>query len=160
MFFNYVIKKRYEINKKTKITPEFVVTKDIVDDFKKFVYTDTTFTKFKSASIIALDNFRDIVKKERVERGDTLPGAKDKAEVEGATAALEAVLRAETEKEFEKNLDYITYQLKAELLGAALGEDARTAFELKNDNQVIEANRYLGDQKLFAKAFKKSKDKG
>ncbi len=160
MFFNYVIKKRFEINKKSKITPDFVVTKDIVDDFKKFVYADTTFTKFKSASIIALENFREIAKKERAERGDTLPGNKDKAEVEGATAALEAVLRAETEKEFEKNLDYITYQLKVELLGAALGEDARTAFELKNDNQVIEANRYLGDQKLFAKAFKKAKDKG
>ncbi|MDB5049212.1 MAG: carboxyl-terminal protease [Fibrobacteres bacterium] len=160
MFFNYVIKKRFEINKKTKITPDFVVTKDIVDDFKKFVYADTTFTKFKSASIIALDNFREIVKKERVERGDTLPGDKDKVEVEGATAALESVLRAETEKEFEKNMDYITYQLKAELLGAALGEDARTAFELKNDNQVIEANRYLADHKLFARAFKKAKDKG
>jgi hypothetical protein len=100
------------------------------------------------------------VKKERVERGDTLPNDKDKVEVEGATAALETVLRAETEKEFEKNIDYITYQLKAELLGAALGEDARTAFELKNDNQVIEASRYLADHKLFARAFKKAKDKG
>ncbi|MDB5104771.1 MAG: carboxyl-terminal protease [Fibrobacteres bacterium] len=160
MFFNYAIKKRHEIAKKTKITPDFVVTPEILEDFKKFVYTDTTFTKFKSASIIALENFRDIVKKERVERGDTLPNNKDKAEVESATGALEGVLRAEAEKEFEKNTDYITYQLKAELLGAALGEDARTAFELKNDNQVIEASRYLGDHKLFAKAFKKSKDKG
>jgi carboxyl-terminal processing protease len=160
MFFNYAIKKKSEIAKKAKITPDFVVTKDILDDFKKFVYSDTTFTKFKSASILALDNFREIVKKERVERGDTLAGDKDKIEVEGATNTLEAVLRAEAEKEFDKNIDYISYQLKAEILGAALGEDARTAFELKNDNQVQEANRYLADQKLFAKAFKKSKDKG
>ena len=77
-----------------------------------------------------------------------------------ATNTLEGVLRAEADKEFERNLDFIAYQLKAELLGAALGEDARTAFELKNDNQVIEANRYLADHKLFAKAFKKGKDKG
>jgi carboxyl-terminal processing protease len=160
VFFNYAIKKKAEIAKKTKITPDFVVTKDILDDFKKFVYTDTAFTKFKSASILALDNFREIVKKERVERGDTLPGDKDRVEVEGATNTLEAVLRAEAEKEFEKNIDYISYQLKAEILGAALGEDARTAFELKNDSQVQEANKYLADQKLFAKAFKKSKDKG
>ncbi len=160
VFFNYVIKKRYEIAKKTKITPDFVVTPEIIEDFKKFVYTDTTFTKFKSASIIALENFRDIAKKERIEHGDTLPGNKDKIEVETATGALESVLRAEADKEFEKNLDYIAYQLKAELLGAALGEDFRTAFELKNDNQVIEASRYLADHKLFAKAFKKGKDKG
>ncbi|MEO6096928.1 MAG: S41 family peptidase [Fibrobacteria bacterium] len=160
VFFNYVIKKRYEIAKKTKITPDFAVTPEILEDFRKFVYTDTTFTRFKSASIIALENFRDIVRKERVERGDTLPNNKDKVEVDGATGALESVLRAEADKEFEKNRDYITYQLKAELLGAALGENARTAFELKNDNQVIEASRYLADQKLFAKAFKKGKDKG
>jgi carboxyl-terminal processing protease len=160
MFFNYVIKKRHEIAKKTKITPDFVVNKEVLDDFRKFVYSDTSFTKFKSASIIALDNFRDIVKKERIERGDTLPGNKDKVEVENAAAALEGVLRAEAEKEFEKNIDFISYQLKAELLGAALGEDARTAYELKNDNQVLEANRYLADHKLFAKAFKKGKDKG
>jgi carboxyl-terminal processing protease len=159
MFFNYVIKKRNEIAKKSKITPDFVVTKDILDDFRKFVYTDTTFTRFKSASLIALDNFRDIVKKERVERGDTAAANHDKVEVDNATVSLEAVLRAEADKEFEKNLDFISYQLKAELLGAALGEDARTAYELKNDNQVIEANRYLGDHKLFAKAFKKGKDK-
>jgi carboxyl-terminal processing protease len=161
MFFNYVIKKRHEIAKKTKITPDFTVTPEILEDFKKFVYSDTSFTRFKSASIIALDNFREIAKKERIERGDTLPvHGKDKAEVEAAAAALEGVLRADADKEFEKNIAYITLMLKAELLGAALGEDARTAFELKNDNQVIEANRYLGDSKLFAKAFKKTKDKG
>jgi carboxyl-terminal processing protease len=160
VFFNYAIKKRHEIAKKTKITPDFVVTPEILQDFRKFVYADTTFNRFKTASIVALENFRDIVKKERVERGDTLPNNKDKVEVDGATGALESVLRAEADKEFEKNLDYITYQLKAELLGAALGEDARTAFELKNDNQVLEAGRYLADHKLFAKAFKKGKDKG
>jgi carboxyl-terminal processing protease len=160
VFFNYAIKKRHEIAKKTKITPDFVVTPEILQDFRKFVYADTTFNRFKTASIVALENFRDVVKKERVERGDTLPNNKDKVEVDGATGALESVLRAEAEKEFEKNLDYITYQLKAELLGAALGEDARTAFELKNDNQVLEARRYLADHKLFAKAFKKGKDKG
>ena len=92
MFFNYVIKKRYEIAKKTKITPDFTVTPEILEDFKKFVYSDTSFTRFKSASIIALDNFREIAKKERIERGDTLPvHGKDKAEVDAAAAALEGV---------------------------------------------------------------------
>jgi carboxyl-terminal processing protease len=160
MFFNYVIKKRNDIAKKQKITPDFVVTKDIMDDFRKFVYTDTTFTRFKSASMIALDNFRDVVKKERTEHDSAAAGDPDKAQVDQATNTLEGILKAEADKEFDRNLDFIAYELKAELLGAALGEDARTAFELKNDNQVIEANRYLADQKMFAKAFKKGKDKG
>jgi carboxyl-terminal processing protease len=160
MFFNYAIKKRNEIAKKQKITPDFVVTKELLEDFRKFVYTDTTFTRFKSASMIALENFRDVVKKERTERGDSSAANPDKSQVDQATNTLDGVLRAEADKEFDRNTDYIAFQLKAELLGAALGEDARTAFELKNDNQVNEANRYLGDQKLFAKAFKKGKDKG
>jgi hypothetical protein len=160
MFFNYVIKKRGDIAKRQKITPDFTVSKDIVDDFRKFVYTDTTFTHFKSASMIALDNFREVVKKERTDRDSSLAADPDKTQVEQATNSLETILKAEADKEFERNLNFIAFELKSELLGAALGEDARTAFELKNDNQVGEANRYLGDQKLFAKAFKKGKDKG
>lgn len=160
MFFNYVIKKRSDIAKRQRITPDFTVSKDIIDDFRKFVYTDTTFTHFKSASLIALDNFREAVKKERTDRDSSVAADPDKTQVEQATNSLETILKAEADKEFERNLNFIAFELKSELLGAALGEDARTAFELKNDNQVSEANRYLGDQKLFAKAFKKGKDKG
>jgi carboxyl-terminal processing protease len=160
MFFNYVIKKRNEIAKRQKITPDFTVSKDVLDDFRKFVYTDTTFTHFKSSSMIALDNFRDVVKKERSDRDSSVAADPDKAQVDQATNTLDGILRAEADREFDRNLNFIAYQLKCELLGAALGEDARTAFELKNDNQVNEATRYLADQKMFAKAFKKGKDKG
>jgi carboxyl-terminal processing protease len=159
-FFNYVIKKRSEIVKKTKVTPDFTVSKEMLDDFRKFVYADTTFSRFKSASMIALDSFRDVLKRERGEHADSLAVTKGKTDVDQAANSLEAELRGEAAQEFDKNLDFITYQLKAELLGAVLGEDARTAFELRNDNQVSEANRYLADNKLFAKAFKKAKDKG
>lgn len=160
MFFNYVIKKRGDIAKKSKVAPDFVVSKELIEDFRKFVYSDTSFSKFKSASVVSLDAFRDVLKRERAERGDTLSPSKEKAEVDQTANSLEAMLRAEAAKEFDKNMDFITFQLKAELLGAVLGEDARTAFELKNDVQVTEANRYLADQKLFSKAFKKAKDKG
>jgi carboxyl-terminal processing protease len=159
-FFNYVIKKRSEIVKKTKVAPDFTVSKEMLEDFRKFVYADTTFSRFKTASMIALDSFRDVLKRERGEHADSLAVTKEKADVDQAANSLEGELRAEAAQEFDKNLDFITYQLKAELLGAVVGEDARTAFELKNDNQVLEANRYLADNRLFAKAFKKAKDKG
>jgi carboxyl-terminal processing protease len=159
-FFNYAIKRKNEIVKKNKITADFKITPEIIEDFRKFVYSDTAFQKFKSASIIALDNFRDVMKKEQAERGDTVVTNTDQAQIEQAAIALEAALRAEANKEFDKNKDYIELQLKAEILGAILGDDAKTAFELKNDMQVLEATRYLADQKLFSKAFKKAKDKG
>jgi carboxyl-terminal processing protease len=159
-FFNYVIKKRNEIVKKTKITPDFVVPKELIEDFRLFVYSDTTFTRFKSASMIALDNLREIIKKEQIDRGDSLTPNPNKLQLDQTTNSLESVLRQEVDKEFEKNLVYIQFQLKAELLGAVLGEDAKTTFELKNDVQVLEASRYFADQKLFSKAFKKAKDKG
>ena len=85
---------------------------------------------------------------------------KPAVEFEKAVTALESVLKAEAEKEFDANLGFIKRELKAELLGAVLGEDARTAFELKNDLQVLEGMKYLGDERMFAKVFKKPKDKG
>jgi hypothetical protein len=70
---------------------------------------------------------------------------------------LEALLRDEGEREFAANLDFIRRELKAELLGAALGEEARTAFELQHDVQVAEALRHLGDKRLYAAALKPAK---
>ena len=106
-FFNFVIKKKNEIAKKTKITPEFIVSKDIIEDFRKFVYTDTTFTKFKSSSMIALDNLRDVMKKERVDHGDSAVSSALKAQEEQGAASMETVLHAEVDKEFDKNIQYI-----------------------------------------------------
>ena len=153
-FFNYVIKKRAEIEKKGAVTPEYIVTPELLEDFKKFVYADTTFARYKSAPMLALEAFRDVVKKEKTD--STQPNML-KPELEKSLALVEAQLRQEADKEFERNSDYIRLQLKAELLGAVLGEDTRTAFELKNDVQVLEANRYLADNKLFVKAIKKAK---
>jgi hypothetical protein len=68
------------------------------------------------------------------------------------------MLNAEVNKEFDANMDFIKQQLKAELLGAVLGENARTAFELQHDRQVEAAIRYLGDNRLFTRVFKKSRN--
>ena len=108
MFFNYVIKKRGEIVKKSKVTPDYVVSKDVIEDFRKFVYSDTAFSKFKSASVLSLDGFRDVLKRERQERGDTLAPSREKAEVDQAANSLEEMLRAESLKEFDKNLEFVT----------------------------------------------------
>ena len=155
-FFGYVVRKREEITAKTRVTPDFEVTQDMVDDFRKFVFADTTFSKFKSNAILALDDARDAWKLERHERDSTADT--NTAEFDRASAALDALLRAEVEKEFVANAAFIKQELKAELLGAVLGEKARTAFELRHDHQVDEATRYIRDSRLFARVFKKSKE--
>ena len=158
MFFGYVIKKRVEITAKGKVTPDFEVTPEMVEDFRRFVFADSAFNRFKSNALHALDDARDAWKRERKERDSTADTSA--VEFERAAVALEGLLQSDVEKEFSANLPFIKQQLKAELLGAVLGEDARTAFELKNDHQVGEAIRYLGDNRLFTRVFKKAKDKG
>ena len=158
MFFGYVVKKRAGITAKAKVTPDFEVTPEMLEDFHKYVFADSAFSRFKSDALLAIDDARDAWKRERKERDSTADTST--AEFQRAVGPLEAMLRADVEKEFSANLVFIKQQLKAELLGAILGEDARTAFELKNDRQVGEAIHYLGDSRLFTHVFKKVKDKG
>jgi carboxyl-terminal processing protease len=152
MFFGYVIKARGEISARTRITPSFEVTADLMEDFRRYVFADSAFRNFRSAPLQALDQSRAAWKKDRTDRGDTSTAAR--SAFDHAYASLEAVLKNEADHEFAANQELIRREIKAELLGAVLGEDARSAFEIRNDPQVREALRYLGDDKSYAKALK------
>ncbi len=155
LFFNYVIKHRDTMTQGVKITPDFVITPAIVADFRRFIFADSAFSRYKTGPLLALENFHSVLKREKAEKPeDTLKVDMGK-EVAAALTELEKQLKLDGAKEFEKNLDFIRYQLKAELLSAVLGEDARTAFELKNDEQVQTATRYLLDPKRYTQALSK-----
>lgn len=156
MFFGFVIRKRAEITAKTKVTPDFEVTPELIGQFRQFVFADTVFSRFKSTAMLALDDAREAWKKERRELDSTADTAS--AEFDRAAGSLDAMLHAEVNKEFDANMDFIKQQLKAELLGAVLGENERTAFELQHDRQVEAAIHYLGDNRLFTRVFKKSRN--
>jgi carboxyl-terminal processing protease len=159
MFFNFIIKKRAEIEKLGKVTPDIKMDGPLLEEFRKFVFEDSVFSQYKSGGLIALDTFRDALGKENAEDGDTTRIKIDQ-EVLRDLVMLEKTLKSQTAKEFDRNLEFIKSQLKAELLGAVLGEDSRTAFELQHDLQIQEALKYIGDNKLFSKGFKKLKAKG
>jgi carboxyl-terminal processing protease len=158
MFFDFVVKKRAEITAKTPVTQDFQVTPELVEEFRRYVFADTTFSHFKSTAILALDDARAAWKQERREQDSTADTAS--GEFDRAATALRSLLQNDVNQEFAANRGFIEEQLKAELLEAVLGEDARTTFELQHDPQVDEAIHYINDNRLFQKVFKKTKDKG
>jgi carboxyl-terminal processing protease len=157
MFFTYAVKHRAEIVAQQPggtLKPSFEVSPTVAKEFRAFVFADTAFSKFRGTAATALEQSRAAWIKEREARGDTVTGA---AEFRRAFAALDTMLVSEAGHEFDANLDLIKRELKAELLGAALGEDARTVHELRHDDQVKEALRYLADDKLYAATLKPTK---
>mgnify|MGYP003348667892 FL=1 len=158
MFFGFVIRKRGEISAKTRITSDFQVTPELLEEFREFVFSDSAFSHFQSTALLALEDSRDAWKKERRDRDSTADTAS--MEFDKAATALKTLLRAEVSKEFDANREFIKRQLKAELLGATLGDDARTDFEVRHDPQVDAAIRYLKDSRLFVRTLKPGKEKG
>ncbi|HLU70239.1 MAG TPA: S41 family peptidase, partial [Fibrobacteria bacterium] len=157
MFFTFAVRHRDEIvaaQPGGTITPAFEVTPALTEEFHAFVFADTTFSRFRGTAATALEQSRAAWRKERVLRGDTVTGA---AEYERAFKVLDDMLLAEAGHEFEANLDLIRRELKAEILGATLGEDARTVHELKHDDAVKVALRYLADDALYAGVLKPAK---
>lgn len=153
MFFAFTVKHRAEVEAAGPITPAFEVSDALLEKFRAFVFADTAFSRYRGPAALALERAREVWARERADRGEDTAGAAA-AGFRKAYAALDSVLGAEAAREFEANRERIRRELKAEFLGAALGEKARAAFELEDDPQVREARRYLGDAKLFAAALK------
>ena len=159
-FFNFAIKHRAEIAAQQpggRITADFEPSPALLASFREFVFADTAFSRFRGAAWAAVDQARTAWKRERADRGDTGASATASAEYERAFAALESLLAAEAAREYDAARDLIRRELPAELLGAALDEDARTAHELAHDPQVKEALRHLGDDKLYAATLRPSR---
>jgi carboxyl-terminal processing protease len=157
MFFTFAVKHRAEIAAAQPggaLKPTFEISPALAEEFRVFVFADTAFSRFRGAAAMALEQSRAAWLKEREARGDTVTGA---AAFRAAFTELDKMLIAEAGREFDANLDLIKRELKAEILGAALGEDARTVHELRHDDQVKEALRYLANDKLYSATLKPAK---
>jgi carboxyl-terminal processing protease len=152
MFFKYIVKNRKRIERKDKVTLDFKVDKKLRKEFKEYVYSDTNFAKFKSASHIMLDEFSKTMEKERKALGDTLK-TKINSEIDHLKKNLEDILAKKTKMQYEQNSDYIDFGLKRELLQAVLGDSVRSVHEISQDMQIKEALKYLQTPHLYAKAF-------
>jgi carboxyl-terminal processing protease len=159
MFFGFAVKRLVDPAARAAVTPAFEVTPALLGEFRTFVFADTAFSHYRGPAATALDQVRAAWARERLDRGEDTTGA-SAADFRKAYGALEGEMRAEAAREFDANREAIRRELKAEFLGAALGERARTTLELKDDPQVREARRYLGDAKLYAMTLKPQSRKG
>jgi len=154
LFFKYVIKNRSDIEKKSPVTLEYAVPDSMVEDFRKFAFADSSFSNYKNASQIMLEEFKKTLKKEREANGDTLLN-KDNQEIDKVSAELEKKLKEKSRKEFDFNRSYISFALKRELVQAVLSDSSRSVHELTRDTQVKDALTYMADPKKFQKAISK-----
>jgi carboxyl-terminal processing protease len=156
MFFDFAVKRLVDPAARAAVTPAFEVTPALLGEFRAFVFADTAFSHYRGPAATALDQVRAAWARERLDRGEDTAGA-SAADFRRAYGALEGEMRAEASREFDANREAIRRELKAEFLGAALGERARTTLELRDDPQVREARRYLGDAKLYVATLKPPK---
>jgi len=156
MFFKFIIKERNSIKKNNKVDLNFKVSSALRKKFNKFVYTDTSFIKYKSATHLMLDELTSTFDKELEAAGDTLPN-KINNEIEKLAKNLENVLSKRTKLQFGANGDYIDYALKRELLQAVLGDSIRVVHELARDLQVKKALDFLDKPSLYAEALTRKK---
>ena len=153
MFFGFAVKKLSDSASRAAVTSAFEVSPALFEEFRAFVFADTAFSRYRGAGATALDQVRAAWARERLDRGEDTAGA-SAVEFRKAFAALDAEMRAETAREFDANRAIIRRELKAEFLGASLGERARALLELRDDPQVVEARRRLADVKSYAATLK------
>ncbi len=154
MFFKYIIKKRKALEKNGKIGLKYAISKNTLKSFQDYIYSDTSFSKFKSASHIVFNEFVKTLQKEREALGDTAK-SKINSEIDLLKKNMDEMLGEKTLTQYEQNKDYIKFALKRELLQAVRGDSIRTLHELDVDKQMKEALVHMGDRKMFKSALSK-----
>ena len=152
MFFKFIIKNRKSIEDKGTVNLSYKIDNELRNKFKEYLYKDTSFVKFKSASHIMLDQFSSTLEKEREALGDTGNTAIN-SEINLLKDNLEEILAKKTKAQYEINSKYIDYALKRELIQAVKGDSARTVHEVSMDLQIKEAIKYLTEPQLYTKAL-------
>lgn len=140
MFFDFAIK---YVADHPNTKPDFKVTDEIVKEFRGFL-KEKDFD-YKTASQIALDKLKETIKDEP-----------DAHEFEPQMEALNKLIAAEKERDFDESIDYIRRSIKSEIVAAIAGE--RGVYEqivLTSDKAVTKAVEVLSKADEYAKLMNK-----
>lgn len=153
LYFRFAVKYRAQLEKSNvKVDANWKLPDSAFQAFKEFCLKDTAFTKAKTNAQATTDILEEILLKEQKYLGDSSGKITD-PELAQRIQELRATLQRQTEAQFEANRPYIVDAIKRELVASYQGEEARIAYMLKTDTQVLEAQRYLKDSALFKKAM-------
>jgi len=153
MFFKFAIKLRPQLVKaKITVDENWQVPDSVYTSFKDFCLKDTSFNKIKTNAQVSADLIQEVMLREQKFLGDSSATVADK-DVSASLASLKVVLQKNRDAQFEASKAYILNAIKRELISAYSGEEARTAFALKSDSQVLEAIKVLKDPARYQKAL-------
>jgi carboxyl-terminal processing protease len=141
VFFRWAIKARPLFEKKGKIDTSIKVTDALIEDFRKFLTTDSVKFRFESPAVRMLKELRKTLDRDQ-KTADSLPADLRKGlalRVDDLDSALSRI----GDHEFDRNREYIREGLARELLMAAGGTKAGTSYQLKFDPQVKAALELL-----------------
>ncbi len=157
VFFRWAVKSRAAIEKKAKVDSAFRASDAMIEDFRKFLGTDSVKFRFESPAVRMLKEIRKTLEKTQ-KSADSLPADLRKS-VQARVDDLDAELARAGEREFDRNRDYIREGLTRELLLAVGGNKAGTSFQLKYDPQVKAALELLGNPARYHAILSKPKGK-
>jgi carboxyl-terminal processing protease len=135
VFFDFAVK---YAEKHPELKRSFEVTEAMLNDFKTFADSDTSF-KYSIPGKLYLDRFRENIKRENY-NGDVL------RLVDGVEKAVDA----KRDQDFWNHKDTITRILKREIASAKFGSKERTIASKDWDVQIQKAIEVLNNPKLYS----------
>ncbi len=144
MFFDYAVD---YVAKHPDVSPDFEVTDDIVEDFRRFI-KEKGFT-YTSSLEASLERLKETIAKE----------GKDSV-FNSMVDSLYTLIEEEKDREFDESIDYIRKTIKREVVAAIAGE--RGVYEhvvLKNDPAVKKAVEILTHDNEYTKLITKGRQK-
>ncbi len=140
MFFDYAVK---YVAEHPEVKPDFEVTDEIVEDFRKFI-KEKGFD-YKSTLEVALDELKETIS---TEHKDSL--------FSQMIDSLETLVEEEKEHDFDRSIDYIKKTIKREVVAAIAGQ--RGVYEevvLKTDPAVKKAVEILETPEEYVRLITK-----
>ena len=144
MFFDYAVK---YVADHPDVDREFIVTNDVLEDFRAFL--ENREFDYKNSLQVAYEKLKETIAEEEKAK-----------EFEGQLADLEALIKVEKAKEFDKSKDYISRRLKRAVVSSIAGE--RGVYEeiiLPTDPAVLKAIDIFKTDGAYSKLIKEGQKK-
>lgn len=155
LFFRFAINQKPKLQAKGKLDTSFRASDAQVDEFRKFLQTDSVKFTFDSPEARLLKEIRKSVKRDS-SRGEKFQTA-DRAAIRSRLDALDSALTKANESLFQTNREYIREGINREILMAVGGTSGATPYELSLDPQVAEAVKLLRDPARYRQILTKPK---